>query len=81
MEVSGQFNAPDALPARKEPPITHWRGGWMGPRAGLDAVGREKFFPFPAVSYFVSKTSFSRGSRVRVCVAPQNVARLGEPLV
>jgi len=28
-------------------PSTHWTGGWAGPRAGLDVVGREKF-PAPA---------------------------------
>jgi hypothetical protein len=37
MEVSGQFHAPAALPPVK-PPGTHWIGGWVGPRTGLDAV-------------------------------------------
>jgi hypothetical protein len=34
MEASGQLHAPG----------THWIGGWVGPRAGLDAVenGEEK---------------------------------------
>jgi hypothetical protein len=36
MEVSGHLHAPATLPPRKEPP--DWIGGWMGTRAGLDAV-------------------------------------------
>jgi hypothetical protein len=31
MEVSGQLHAPAALPPGKEPPGTHWIGGWVGP--------------------------------------------------
>jgi hypothetical protein len=36
MEVNGQLHDPAVLPRRKEPG-THWIGGWLGPRAGLDA--------------------------------------------
>jgi hypothetical protein len=25
------------------PPVTHWIGGWVGPRAGLEDVERRKF--------------------------------------
>jgi hypothetical protein len=38
MEVSGQLHASAALPPRKEPLIPIWIGGWVGPRAVLDAV-------------------------------------------
>jgi hypothetical protein len=38
MEVSGQLQAQVALPPEKKPPGTHWIGGWVGPRVGLDAV-------------------------------------------
>jgi hypothetical protein len=31
-----------ALPQGKRPPGTHWTGGWVGPRAGLDAEARGK---------------------------------------
>jgi hypothetical protein len=27
--------------------ITHWIGGWVGPRAGLDAVEKTKISPLP----------------------------------
>jgi hypothetical protein len=37
MEVSGQLHAPDAL-LRDKSPGTHWIGGWVGPRAGRDAL-------------------------------------------
>jgi hypothetical protein len=42
MEVSGQLHAPVVLPPGKEPPGTHRIGGWMDPRAGLDAVVKRK---------------------------------------
>jgi hypothetical protein len=38
MEVSGQLHAPAALPPREGAPGTRWIGGWVGPRAVLDAV-------------------------------------------
>jgi hypothetical protein len=37
MVVSGQLHDPAALP-----PGTHWIGGWVGPRAVLDAVVKRK---------------------------------------
>jgi hypothetical protein len=40
MEVSGQLHAPAALPPGEEG--THWIGGWVGPRAVLDAVVKRK---------------------------------------
>jgi hypothetical protein len=42
MEVSGQLHAPAALPPRERAPGTHWIGGWVGPRAVLDAVVKRK---------------------------------------
>jgi hypothetical protein len=41
MEVSGQLHAPAALPPGKDPG-PHWRGGWVSPRAVLDAVVERK---------------------------------------
>jgi hypothetical protein len=42
MEVSGQLHAPVALLSGERAPGTHWIGGWMGPRVGLDAVEKRK---------------------------------------
>jgi hypothetical protein len=42
MGVSGQRHAPAALYPRGKDPGTHWIGGWVGPRAGLDAGARRK---------------------------------------
>jgi len=42
MEVSGQLHTQAALLPEKELPSTHWVGGWVGPRAGHDAVGKRK---------------------------------------
>jgi hypothetical protein len=41
MEVSVQLHAPATLP-REKAPGTHCIGGWVGPRAGLDAVSNRK---------------------------------------
>jgi len=38
MEVSGQLHAPVSLTPTERAPGAHWIGGWVGPRAGLDAV-------------------------------------------
>jgi hypothetical protein len=42
MEVSGQLHALAALPPGKDPPLTHWIGGWVGTRAVTDAVVKRK---------------------------------------
>jgi hypothetical protein len=36
MEVNGQLHAPAAILRRERAPGTHWIGGWVGSRAGLD---------------------------------------------
>jgi hypothetical protein len=45
MEVSGQLHAPAAFSPGKAPD-THWIGGWVSPRAVMDAVVKRK------ISYF-----------------------------
>jgi hypothetical protein len=42
MGLSGQRHAPAALYSRERTPGTHYIGGWVGPRAGLDAEIRGK---------------------------------------
>jgi hypothetical protein len=42
MEVSSQLYAPAALPTGKEPLVSHWIGGWVGPRAVMNAVVKRK---------------------------------------
>jgi hypothetical protein len=41
--MSGQLHDPAALTPGERALDTHWLGGWMGPRAGLDDVERRKF--------------------------------------
>jgi len=36
------FTPSAALSLRKEIPVTQWTGGWVGPRASLDAMVGEK---------------------------------------
>jgi hypothetical protein len=38
MELSGQLHATAALPPGERAAVTHWIGGRMSPRAGLDTV-------------------------------------------
>jgi hypothetical protein len=42
MGVSGRRHVPAALYPRGKNPRTHWIGGWVGPRAGLDAEAKRK---------------------------------------
>jgi len=46
MQASCQLHALAALLPGKELPGTHWIGGWVGSRAGLDAVARENPSPY-----------------------------------
>jgi hypothetical protein len=43
--AGGEWSAsrPGSFTPRKEPPHTHWIGGWVDPRAGLDDVEDRKF--------------------------------------
>jgi hypothetical protein len=50
MMVSGQRHAPAALYPGERTPGTHWTGGWVDPRAGLDTEARGKIlFPLPGI--------------------------------
>jgi hypothetical protein len=43
----GEWSAshPGRFTPRKRAPGTHWIGGWVGPRAGLDDVEKRKVLP------------------------------------
>jgi hypothetical protein len=58
MGVSGQRHAPAAFTPGERTPGTYWTGGWVGPRAGLDAEARGKVLCLcrgsnPVVKYLV----------------------------
>jgi hypothetical protein len=36
---------PDRFTLRERAPGTHWTGGWMGPRGGVDDVEKRKILP------------------------------------
>jgi hypothetical protein len=42
MEVSDHLDAPAVLS-----PSTHWIGGWVGPKDGLNVVERRQVLPMP----------------------------------
>jgi hypothetical protein len=62
MELSGQLHARTALPPGKEPPGTHWIGGWVGPLVARDAVEKRK--------------SCTPGNRIRAVPVPTELSRL-----
>jgi hypothetical protein len=47
MKVSDQLHALTALPVGLRATCNHWIGGWVGPRASLDAVDEQKKEPIP----------------------------------
>jgi hypothetical protein len=49
--VGGEWSAsrPDRFTPGKTVPVTHWIGGWVGPRTGLDDVERRTFLTLPGL--------------------------------
>jgi hypothetical protein len=49
--VGGEWSAsrPDRFTPEERAPGTHWIGGWVGPRTGLDDVEMRKFFILPGL--------------------------------
>jgi len=58
LRVIGQFHAPSAFTPGERAPRTHWIGGWLNPRAGLDAVAKRKI-PFSPLSEMEIRSSNS----------------------
>jgi hypothetical protein len=56
--VSGQRHATVVFYPRGKNPCTHWKGGWVGLRAGLDTEARGKN-PLASAAY---RTSIARSS-------------------
>jgi len=42
MEVSGKCHALASYTPRERAPVSHWIGGWLGPRDVLDVVVKRK---------------------------------------
>jgi hypothetical protein len=36
-------------------PGTHWIGGWVGPRTGLDFVEKRNILPLPGIPYVLGQ--------------------------
>jgi hypothetical protein len=47
--MSGQLHTLAALPPGERAPGTHWIGGSVGPRAGLDDMEKRKFLTLPGL--------------------------------
>jgi hypothetical protein len=63
----GEWSAsrPSRFPPVKELPGTHWIGGWVGPRAVLDAVVKRKIPSSRRERMFSKLTKQREGSLVR----------------
>jgi hypothetical protein len=44
-----QLHASAVLLPEKSPPGTHWIGGWVGPKAGVDAMEKRKNLSLPEI--------------------------------
>jgi hypothetical protein len=55
----GEWSAsyPDRFTPRERAPSTHWIGGWVGPRAGLDGVAKTKLL-FPCRNRVVQPIAY-----------------------
>jgi hypothetical protein len=49
MDVSGQHHTPAALYPLEMAPRTHWTGGLVGLRAGMDTAQRKNPLPLPGI--------------------------------
>jgi hypothetical protein len=49
--VEGEWSAPRSgrFTPEERAPGTHWIGGWVGPRAGLDDTEKRKFLTLPGL--------------------------------
>jgi hypothetical protein len=47
--LADQLHAVAALPAVKKPASTHWIGGSVGPKTGLDDAENRKLLPLPGL--------------------------------
>jgi hypothetical protein len=59
MEVSGQ-ERPGRFTPWERAPGTHCIGGWVGPRAGLDAVENRKFLTLPGLELWRQQIQFPK---------------------
>jgi hypothetical protein len=69
MKVNGQLQALVALPPRERAPRAHCIGGWVGSRAGLDAVKYKKK-ELIACFAFTTKTETAQTKMPRPTVFP-----------
>jgi hypothetical protein len=51
--AGGEWSAlrPGRFTPGERAPDTHWIGGWVGPRAGLDDVEKRKFLTLPGLEF------------------------------
>jgi hypothetical protein len=63
---------PLPLYLRERAPGTHWIGGWVGPRAGLDDVEKRKFLSLPGLLLRPLGRPARSQSLYRLCIRVRN---------
>jgi hypothetical protein len=58
MEMTGQLYALAAYPPGKEPLVPISVGGWVGPKAGVDAVMNRKIHRHSLMHMFITMPNF-----------------------
>jgi hypothetical protein len=58
VEVNGQRHAPSCFIPGERSTGTHWTGGWVGPRGGLDAVVKREL-PSPCLESYPGRPTRS----------------------
>jgi hypothetical protein len=68
--VGGEWSAsrPGRFTPGERAPGTHWIGGWVGPRAGLDNVEKRKFLTIPGLE--IRPLGHAARSQWSGCIAP-----------
>jgi hypothetical protein len=65
MEVSGQLHTLADLPPRERVPGNRWIGGWVGPRAVVDAIVKRKIHIYCFSGSNNSASQYDRGKIVK----------------
>jgi hypothetical protein len=70
--AGGEWSAsrPCRFTPREKAPGTHWIGGWVDPRAGLDNMEKRKFLPYRNSNSDLSVVQ-PVGSRYTDCATPK----------
>jgi hypothetical protein len=81
--VDGEWSAsrPSRITPAENRPDTHWRQGWVGPRAGMDGTDKWKFLTLPGFMGVRGSVVVKALSRARPVRKADNLTAICEPIV